>query len=201
MKTQRKARTHMTDEFAQRLAGLRRERGYSQEALAAKLGLSRQAVSKWERAESQPDTTNLIALADLYGITLDELIRNGCDEADPSHEDEAAHGEACEQRIEAAPEMPDLALQPASEAAAREPEAPCPPLPPQPVAPQRFRNPWMTFPYPILVVIVYLAIGFAFRWWHPGWVLFLTIPFYYWAAIVIGKDPSFRAAHTIESEG
>ena len=65
----------MNVEIAQRLAELRRERGFSQESLAEQLGLSRQAVSKWERAESAPDMGNLIALADLYGVTLDELLR------------------------------------------------------------------------------------------------------------------------------
>lgn len=53
----------MNVKIAQRLAGLRRQKGYSQESLANALGLSRQAVSKWERAESSPDTDNLIALA------------------------------------------------------------------------------------------------------------------------------------------
>ena len=62
----------MNVEIAQRLAELRRERGFSQEGLAEQLGLSRQAVSKWERAESAPDMGNLIALADLYEVTLDE---------------------------------------------------------------------------------------------------------------------------------
>ena len=38
------------------------------------LGVSRQAVSKWERSESSPDTDNLIALAALYGVSLDELL-------------------------------------------------------------------------------------------------------------------------------
>ena len=65
----------MNVEIAQRLAELRRKKGYSQEALANALGLSRQAVSKWERAESSPDTENLIALARLYGVSLDELMR------------------------------------------------------------------------------------------------------------------------------
>ena len=65
----------MNVEIAQRLAELRRERGFSQEGLAEQLGLSRQAVSKWERAESAPDMGNLIALADLYEVTLDELLR------------------------------------------------------------------------------------------------------------------------------
>ena len=64
----------MNIEFANRLAALRKEHGYSQEELAEKLGVSRQAVSKWECGESSPDTDNLIALAKIYGITLDELI-------------------------------------------------------------------------------------------------------------------------------
>ena len=65
----------MNVEIAQRLAAMRREQGYSQEELAERLGLSRQAVSKWERAESSPDTGNLIALAKLYGVSLDDLLR------------------------------------------------------------------------------------------------------------------------------
>ncbi|MCL1859567.1 MAG: hypothetical protein FWF92_10100 [Oscillospiraceae bacterium] len=35
------------------------------------------------------------------------------------------------------------------------------------------------FPYPIICVIVYLALGFDYNWWHPAWMLFLTIPIYY----------------------
>lgn len=65
------------------LAALRQEHGYSQEALAAQLGVSRQAVSKWERGDSSPDTDNLIALARLYGVTIDSLIFG---------EEGAAHG-------------------------------------------------------------------------------------------------------------
>ncbi len=60
--------------MAQRLVGRRKAAGLSQEALAAQLGVSRQAVSKWERSESSPDTDNLIALAALYGVSLDELL-------------------------------------------------------------------------------------------------------------------------------
>ena len=65
----------MNIEIANRLAKLRKEKGYSQEELAEKLGLSRQAVSKWERAESSPDTDTLICLAKLYNVSLDELLR------------------------------------------------------------------------------------------------------------------------------
>ena len=64
----------MTIEIADKLIKLRKKNGYSQEELADKLGLSRQAVSKWERAEASPDTDNLICLAKLYNVSLDELL-------------------------------------------------------------------------------------------------------------------------------
>ncbi len=61
-------------ETAKRLYEYRKASGFSQEQVAAKIGVSRQAVSKWECAESSPDTDNLIALAVLYGVTVDELL-------------------------------------------------------------------------------------------------------------------------------
>lgn len=64
----------MNVEIAERLARRRREAGFSQEELAARLSVSRQAVSKWERSESSPDTDNLIALAKIYGVSLDDLL-------------------------------------------------------------------------------------------------------------------------------
>ncbi|MCL2586813.1 MAG: helix-turn-helix transcriptional regulator [Firmicutes bacterium] len=66
----------MNYEIADRLIELRKKRGFSQEELSDKLSISRQAVSKWERAEALPDTENLIALAKLYGVSLDELVDN-----------------------------------------------------------------------------------------------------------------------------
>ena len=65
----------MNIEIANRLVQLRKQHGYSQEELAAKLGLSRQAVSKWERAEASPDTDNLIMLSRVYSVSLDELLK------------------------------------------------------------------------------------------------------------------------------
>ena len=64
----------MNVETASRLMKYRKKAGLSQEELADKLGVSRQAVSKWECAESSPDTDNLIALSKIYGVSLDELI-------------------------------------------------------------------------------------------------------------------------------
>lgn len=77
----------MNLEIANRLVALRKENNLSQEALAEKLGISRQAVSKWERAEASPDTDNLIALAKLYHISLDELLKIHEDDEEETPDD------------------------------------------------------------------------------------------------------------------
>lgn len=64
----------MNVEIANRLQQLRKNNNLSQEELAEKIGVSRQAVSKWERAEASPDTENLILLSKLYRMSLDELV-------------------------------------------------------------------------------------------------------------------------------
>ena len=76
----------MNIEVANRLVNLRKQMGLSQEQLAEKIGVSRQAVSKWERSEASPDTDNLILLARLYNVSLDELLRT--DDDIPTYEKE-----------------------------------------------------------------------------------------------------------------
>lgn len=53
---------------------LRKRHGLSQDALAERLDVSRQAVSKWERDEAVPELDKLVALSQAFGITLDELV-------------------------------------------------------------------------------------------------------------------------------
>lgn len=184
----------MNVEIAQRLAELRRAKGYSQEALANELGLSRQAVSKWERAESSPDTENLIALARLYGVSLDDLLNidkdieddvafENAERAERAAADEARRADEREQTAAAVA----VATQ-ASEAAARAAEA----------ASQASRHatraseaagrpkkgPWRSFPYGILMVALWFvltilgAAPFSF-------LVFFTIPLYRWLANIM----------------
>ena len=61
-------------EFNNKLYELRKQKGFSQEELASRLNVSRQTVSKWELGESSPDMEKLVAMSDLFGITLDELV-------------------------------------------------------------------------------------------------------------------------------
>ena len=71
----------MNIEIANRLYTLRKKYGFSQEELAEKIGVSRQAVSKWERSESSPDTENLLALSKIYGVTIDEMLNKDIEES------------------------------------------------------------------------------------------------------------------------
>lgn len=192
-KQKRKA---MSMEIAQRLAAIRREKGFSQEELAGQLGLSRQAVSKWERGESAPDMGNLIALADLYGMTLDELVR----------------GEAPTQAAEAepiarttGPEKVDVTINncppPAPQTPPVFPAYPqTPPASQPPSEPKPTSEIWMTFPYPLFCALLYLVLGFVFGLWHPGWIIFLTIPFFYWIVHVVKQDPNYVATHTPDGQ-
>ena len=61
-------------EFNNKLYNLRKKNGFSQEELANRLNVSRQTISKWEVGDSTPDMEKLIAISDLFDISLDELI-------------------------------------------------------------------------------------------------------------------------------
>lgn len=165
----------MNIEIANRLVELRRAHGFSQEDLAARLGVSRQAVSKWERAESSPDTDNLIALATLYGVSLDGLLFR-----------EYGGGTACATATMPEPEVePEGASAPEADwddtddifatAAAWDAAD-------QMVSDRRrkrLKKFLQDFPFPLVVTPLYLVLGFFFGWWHPGWMIFLAVPIYY----------------------
>ena len=62
--------------LGEKITDLRKKRGLSQEELAITLGVSRQAVSKWETTEAKPDTDKIVALAEFFEVTTDWLLRD-----------------------------------------------------------------------------------------------------------------------------
>lgn len=186
----------MNIKLADRLVALRKERGFSQEELADRLGISRQAVSKWEQALSSPDLDNLVRLAQLYGLPLDELV---CVDAPPAAKlpqgavDGAGErsGESARLSVGIAPAAPPLEAE--NNASGREAsQEPCPvpsgaELGLDPEATVKRRQPrnwsWLYIvPYPVITVLVFLILGFGWGLWHPGWVVLLAIPAYYAAS-------------------
>lgn len=198
----------MNIEIANRLVNLRKSNHLSQEALAEKLGISRQAVSKWERAEASPDTDNLIMLARLYHISLDELLRT---------DEEIILGETREEEQQGKAGIP-YEREDSQEDGKTEDEH----------VDNGFggvhvkdrdgsqvhigwdgihvednkkgdnvhvdRNgvyvngekkevwqffPMWNIPFTTLICIIYFAVGLIFNAWHPGWMLFLLIPIWY----------------------
>ena len=63
--------------LGEKICTLRTGKGLSQEDLAQRLEVSRQSVSKWETGQSVPDLEKIIKLADLFGVSVDELVREG----------------------------------------------------------------------------------------------------------------------------
>ena len=63
--------------LSEKIVKLRTGRGMSQGDLAEALEVSRQSVSKWETGQSVPDLERIVRMADLFGVTVDELVRDG----------------------------------------------------------------------------------------------------------------------------
>lgn len=61
--------------FEEKIVELRKAKGLSQEELAEQLGVSRQAVSRWELGQTLPDIPNLLQLCELFGVSADYLVR------------------------------------------------------------------------------------------------------------------------------
>lgn len=67
--------------LGEKLQQMRKQAGFSQEELAGRMGVSRQAVSKWELDETMPETENVVQLSRLFGVSCDYLLRDEVDEA------------------------------------------------------------------------------------------------------------------------
>ncbi|HFK1683818.1 TPA: helix-turn-helix domain-containing protein [Bacillus tropicus] len=73
--------------LGEQLKKLRESKGFSQEDVAKKIGVTRQAVYKWGNDKSYPDIDNLILLSEMYNVTLDELIKGNQDFKKKIHSD------------------------------------------------------------------------------------------------------------------
>lgn len=132
---------------------LRKEAGMSQEELADKLGVSRQAVSKWECGDSMPDTDNLITISKLYGVSLDELVGNTPAPA-PVEEEEMIIVEKDED------DENDEEYEPKKDK-------------------RKIVRVLYSLPYPIFATIIFFLWGFLGSGFHVAWTIFVTIPIYY----------------------
>lgn len=69
--------------FSKKLKEIRKNEGLSQEQLAEKIGVSRQAITKWETGKGLPDVENMVIIAEIFKMTLDELIKDSVERQKP----------------------------------------------------------------------------------------------------------------------
>lgn len=70
-------------DFSKKLKEIRKNEGLSQDQLAEKIGVSRQAITKWETGKGLPDVENMVIIAEIFKTTLDELLRDSAAEPEP----------------------------------------------------------------------------------------------------------------------
>ena len=190
--------------FGDNLYNLRKAKGISQEELAEMLGVSRQAVSKWERNEAYPDTENLIAISKLFGVTIDGLINSG-DLCTENTQDEGENTDGQESILKLEIKRGLFFAE----------------IIPVPIVitivylllgfltPRGWELGWTlyvlipvyytlvesikkremsSFAYPVFLTFIFLLFGMHFQIWHPLWVIYLTIPVYYAIADYVDKE-------------
>ena len=153
--------------LGEKIQALRKQSGMSQEQLAERITISRQAISRWELNESVPDVDNIVQLSQIFGVSTDYLLKegaftavtgtsadygprpnsNGGDDMPPGghhghgHDEEVAVTTVKKGRWGRRRGLGPLA---------------------------RF------FLFCIITSpAIYLVIGFWFGWWHPGWLVFV----------------------------
>ena len=189
----------MNIETANRLVKLRKDNGYTQEQLAEALGISRQAVSKWERAESSPDTDNLICLAKLYNMSLDDLlntskiVNNENNESNDTYfnisttgihykdDEDEAHISVTGIKIKS--KDATIIIGKTDEEIEKDDSHPILNI--------------INAALPITCAIIYIILGFGFSLWHPGWIVFLLIPCWYTLVSSIKKQNFARFTYPV----
>lgn len=190
----------MNTEIANRLCAYRKHHGLSQEELADRIGVSRQAVSKWERTEASPDTDNLIRLSQIYGVTLDDLLYTdpgAAPDSEPAEEAPQQDSVSFKNGIHIRSKDGDrvdidhTGVHIFESDSHDEDE-----LEEKYFDVLRREKPWFRawskFPFPIVCVIAYLLMGFLIPGtWGWGWIVFLAIPLYY----TLGEAIASRNPH------
>ena len=195
----------MNLETANRLVEYRKKHNLSQEEVAEKIGVSRQAVSKWERVEASPDTDNLIALAQLYNVSLDELVLGKTPE--PKPESPAAESESAAEseaviapnghlfggdglRIHLGKDAEELGEGENGSGFSLDLDLGCDDDEP---AVNRLHGFFKCIPVPVITAIAYLCFGFfdCMGGWAYGWLIFFAIPVYYsFVSAVAMRNPA-----------
>lgn len=129
---------------------LRKEKNMSQEDLAEKINVSRQAVSKWEREESVPDIENISAIAELFNVSIDSIVSGKSEEEVKKYIRRRTYKKTWMESIPVVIGMLIIAFV------------------------GYFTG--STQAIPISAAVVFFMLGFFFTSWNKAWIVFLMIP-------------------------
>jgi len=141
---------------------LRKQSGMSQEQLAEKITVSRQAISKWELGESLPDIDNIVQISKIFDVSTDYLLKQGASVYTTSEyvNEPVARGNSNSSQSQQPHQEPEVYTYDEDD---------------EPLTYNEYLDEMVWS----VAVIVYLILGFVFNLWHPGWIVFLlTTPIY-----------------------
>lgn len=182
------------------IAELRKEHGLSQEELAEKLFVTRQAVSKWERGNTLPETENLLVLSETFDVTVDALLRgnirknkneigktepkeknSSIEEKNGERENADEFGVHLRRAVAVAKKEAIGEIERCEKTATEENDKEkTSPEDEKTVVKIRIKKSSLlrALPYPVIVCIAFFLWGF-YGGWAISWTLFITIPVYY----------------------
>ena len=188
----------MNIELANRFVALRKKKGYSQEVLAGKIGVSRQAISKWECGEASPDTDNLILLAKIYGVSLDFLLtgNSNIDDNDtvasqgknePSDDNDASSAREHTGIHMEGKNGEGLYIDKTGIHAQSKNHKDSSHIDDSFInvdgknytwaeARKKWKHNRHTFPLISITAIIYIMLGVFYHLWHPAWIIFIAVP-------------------------
>lgn len=208
--------------IGEKLKELRIKNKMSQDELASKLGVTRQAVSKREQNLALPDTNNLISIAKIFNVKLDELVNYNTELSNDNtnignikNNDDSNNNNETKLDKNENKEKEDIKNTPIYKILSSLTILICLVLfiLVGMYAPNGWNYSWIIwllaptllslfesikrkkvslFLFPMLITAIYLFIGMYFRVWHPYWLLFLLVPIYYLIAEGIDKNIIFK---------
>jgi transcriptional regulator with XRE-family HTH domain len=143
--------------LGEKIQALRKQSGMSQEQLAERITITRQAISRWELNESIPDLENIVQLSQIFGVSTDYLLKDGeftaVKGADYSRPGSNDGGNTAPDHYAHTMEI--------SETTTKRRRGGLGPLG------------RISLFCIIISPAIYLVMGFWFGWWHPGWLIFV----------------------------
>jgi len=182
------------EDLGKKLQELRKKNNLTQDELALKLNVSRQSISKWENNESLPDSANLIELAKVYNISLDELVSNNNETKKESNKNKKDKFTFITSLIDLIYTLIIVIIYLILGFSLKDGTGwknywflfiliPVLPSLFNSIKEKRMSN----FAFPLLVASIYCALGMNFNIWHPLWIIFFLIPIFYIISNLVDK--------------